>query len=59
MLKSSSCNYSDAYILIIGNITITGVGADAAEKQADERSKGVVYENCAPFINCKTEIINR
>ena len=50
MLKSSLCNYSDAYILIIGKITITGVRADAAEKQADER-------NCAPFINCKTEII--
>ena len=29
MLKSSLCNYSDAYILIKGIITITEAGADA------------------------------
>ena len=26
MLKSSSCDYSDAYILVKGRITITGAG---------------------------------
>ena len=30
MLKSSLCDYSDAYILVKGRITITGAGADAA-----------------------------
>ena len=28
MLKSSLCDYSDAYILVSGRITITGVGAN-------------------------------
>ena len=58
MLKSSLCDYGDAYILVKGTITITGAGADAAARQADERDKGVIFKNCAPFINCKTEINN-
>ena len=37
MLKSSLCDCSDAYILVKGTITITGAGADAAARQADER----------------------
>ena len=58
MLKSSLCNYSDAYILVKGTITITGAGDDAAARQADERDKGVVFKNCAPFTNCISEINN-
>ena len=58
MLKSSLCDYSDAFILVKGKITITGPGADAATRQADERDKGVVFKNCAPFINCTCEINN-
>ena len=30
MLKSSLCDYSDAYILVKGTLTITGAGADAS-----------------------------
>ena len=56
MLKSSLCDYSDAYILVKGRITITGAGDDAAARQADERNKGVTFKNCAPFVNCKSEI---
>ena len=58
MLKSSLCDYSDAYILVKGTITINGVGADAAARQADERDKGVTFKNCASFTNCKSEINN-
>ena len=58
MLKSSLCDYSDAYILVNEQITITGVGADAAARQADERDKGVTFKNCAPFTNCISEINN-
>ena len=36
MLKSSLCDYSDAYILVKGRITITGEGNTAALRQADE-----------------------
>ena len=58
MLKSSLCDYSDAYILVKGKITIAGAGNDVAARQADERNKGVVFKNCAPFINCISEINN-
>ena len=58
MLKSSLCDYSDEYILVKGKIIIAGVGADAAARQADERNKGVIFKNCAPFINCISEINN-
>ena len=50
MLKSSLCDYSDA--------RITGAGADAAARQADERDKGVAFKNFAPFTNCISEINN-
>ena len=58
MLKSSLCDYSDAYILFKGKITITGAGDDAAARQADERDKGVAFKNCTPFTNCVSEINN-
>ena len=57
MLKSSLCDYSDAYILVKGTITING-RADAAAIQADGRDKGAAFKNCAPFINCISEINN-
>ena len=56
MLKSSLCGYSDAYILVKGTIAIAGAGDDAAASRADEINKGVIFKNCAPFINCKSEI---
>ena len=58
MLKSSLYDYTDAYILVKGKITIAGAGKNATSKQADERDKGVVFKNCAPFINCISEINN-
>ena len=58
MLKSSLCDYSDAYILVKGTITIAGAGADAAARQADERDKVVIFKNLAPFTNCISEINN-
>ena len=58
MLKSSLCDYSDAYILVKRTIKIAGEGADAAARHADERDKGVAFKNCAPFTNCISEINN-
>ena len=58
MLKSSLCDYSDAYILVKGKITITGAGTDAAGRQADERDKGVAFKNCSPFTSYKSYINN-
>ena len=42
------CEYSDACILYKGFIAIPGHGDDAA-KQADERNKVAIFENCNPF----------
>ena len=58
MLKSCLCDYTDAYTLVKGKITITGAGDDAAARQADERDKGVAFKNCAPLIGCISEINN-
>ena len=58
MFRSSLCDYSDAYILVSGTITITGAGADDAAKRLDERNKGVIFKNCAPFTDCISEINN-
>ena len=51
MLRSSLCDYAYAYIVVKGAITITGTGNDD-----DERNKGVIFENCAPFIKCISRI---
>ena len=45
-LESSLCDYSDAYILVKSNITATPNNAVTQ----------VVFKNCAPFKNCRTEI---
>ena len=58
MLKSSLCDYSDAYILFKGRVTITVVGDDPAARKVDERNKRVIFKNFDPFVNCKIEINN-
>ena len=58
MLKSSLCNYSDAYTLVKGKIPITGAGDNVAAREAHEKDKGVAFKDCAPFINCISEINN-
>ena len=49
MLRSSLCDYADAYILVKGAITVTGAKDDDAAKRLDERNKDAVFKNCAPF----------
>ena len=58
VLRSNLCDYTDAYILVNGRITITGEGDDGAARQADERYKGVTFKNCAPFTKCISRINN-
>ena len=56
MLRSSLCDYSDAYILVKGNISVNNTaGAGAA---ANNANKKVIFKNCAPFTNCISEINN-
>ena len=39
MWRSSLCDYSDAYILVSGTITIAGAGDDDDAKRVDETNK--------------------
>ena len=59
MLRSNLCDYADAYILVKGTITITGAGDNDAAKRLDERNKGVIFKNCAPFTKCISRINNK
>ena len=45
-LESSLCDYSDAYVLVKGNITVTG----------GNNNTKLAFKNCAPFNKCRTEI---
>ena len=45
-IETSLCDYSDAYILVTGNITVTG----------GNNNTKVAFKNCAPFKDCRTEI---
>ena len=56
MLKSSLCDYSDAYILVKGTMAIAPAPAPAVN--LDKNNKEVVFKNCAPFTDCITEINN-
>ena len=60
ILKSSLCDYSDAYILVKGTITVnnTAAAAPAAAANANNTNKKVIFKNCAPFTNCISEINN-
>ena len=58
MLRSNLCDYADAYILVKETITITGAADDDAAKRLDERNKGVIFKNCAPFTKCISRINN-
>ena len=56
MLKSSLCDYSDAYILVKGTISVNNTAAQGAA--ANNTNKKVIFKNCAPFTICISEIIN-
>ena len=43
-IESSLCDYSDAYILVTGNISVTPNNA----------ATQVIFKNCAPFEKCRT-----
>ena len=56
MLRSSWCDYSDAYIVVKGNVTVNNTaGAGGAANNTDKK---VIFKNCAPFTSCISEINN-
>ena len=56
MLRSSLCDYSDAYILVKGNITVNNTANASAA--ANNTNKKVIFKNCAPFTSCISKINN-
>ena len=56
MLKSSLCDYSGAYILVKGTISVINTAAQGAA--ANNTNKKVIFRNCAPFTNCISETNN-
>ena len=56
MLKSTVCDYSDAYIFVKRTITIAPVPPPPADPNNSD--KEVVFKNCAPFTDCISEINN-
>ena len=56
MLRSSLCDYGDAYILIKGNITVNDTAAAVAA--ANNTNEKVTFKHCAPFTNCISKINN-
>ena len=57
MLKSSLCDYDDAYVLVKGKITVNNTAA--ADADANNTNKKVIFKNCAPFTNCISEVNNK
>ena len=49
MLRSDLCDFSDAYIVVKGVITVTS-------PNNAKRNKSVTFKNDAPLINCITKI---
>ena len=46
VIKPNLCDYSDAYILVTGDIKVKAAAADT----------NVAFKNCAPFTRCVTHI---
>ena len=51
ILKSSLFDYSDTYISVSGTITVAEITAGGENNDIK-----VVFKNCAPFIDCISEI---
>ena len=54
ILKSCLRDYTDAYILFKGTITIQGTSA--AAKNANSTNKRMIFKNCPSITDCISEI---
>ena len=56
-LRSSLCDYSDAYILVKDTITVTAPGVNNnANNIRNKRNRPVILKNNAQFVSCITKI---
>ena len=56
MERSTSCGYSDAYMLVKGTIIVTNTAAQG--QQSNGTKKKVIFKNCATFTNYIRRINN-
>ena len=57
MLRSNLCDYSDAYILVKGTITVRVPGFNNnANNIRYKRNRPVILKNNAPFVSCIARI---
>ena len=56
MLRTGLCDYSNAYILVKGTITVANTAAQGQSNNAI--NKKVIFKSCAPFTNCISRINN-
>ena len=52
MLRSDLCDFSDAYIVVKGEITVAGWS------NASKKNRPLAFKNNAPFIGCISKINN-
>ena len=56
MLRASLCDYSDVYILIKGTIAVENTAA--ADAEANNTNKNVIFKHCVQFTCCICRINN-
>ena len=52
MLRSNLCDFSDAYVVVKGTITVTG------ESNSSRKNRPLAFKNNAPSISCISKINN-
>ena len=59
MLRTSLCDFSEAYIVLKGEVRVNAnasAGPPARTEIQNASNKSFVFKNCAPFTNCITKI---
>ena len=54
MLRSDLCDFSDAYVLVKGTITVTAPAG--ANNVRYKKNRPLIFKNNAPFISCVSKI---
>ena len=55
VLRTGLCDYSDAYILVKGTITVANTAA--ADAAANNTNKKIIFKKCVPFTSCISRIM--
>ena len=54
MLRSDLCDYSDAYIVVKGTVTVSANAG--VNKIRDKKTRPLAFKNNAPFFSCISKI---